>query len=379
MAKKDYYEVLGVDRSASAEEIKKAYRKLAVKYHPDKNPGDKTAEEKFKEISEAYEVLKDDKKKAMYDQYGHAAFEGGMGGAHYQSGGFQDPFDLFREVFGGHEGRGGGIFDSFFGGAGNAYAQDRQGADLRYDLEITLEEAFSGVTKTIEYRRQVPCSHCRGTGCAEGSQPKICPQCHGRGQVVTSQGFFSMSRTCPRCGGRGKIIEKPCPYCRGKGTESNRTQVKVKVPAGIQNGSKLRFQGYGEAGDNGAPSGDLYIVVFVREHNSFQRDGDNLILQQALPFTLLTLGGEVQIPTLQGSANLKIPSGTQPGTLFRLKGYGMPHMSVRGTSSKTGDLLVEVSVEIPKRLTKEQREKLEAFSLAFGENNDGSRKSVKKN
>ena len=371
MAKKDYYELLGVSRNASADEIKKAYRKLAVRYHPDKNPGDKAAEEKFKQISEAYEVLKDEKKKAMYDQYGHAAFEGGMsGGGSSQGGGFQDPFDLFREVFGGGNGRGGGIFESFFGGGSSEAAQER-GADLRYDLSITLEEAFSGVEKTVAYRRNAPCSYCRGTGCEPGTHPQTCSYCHGRGQVVTQQGFFSMSRTCSRCGGSGQVITTPCSRCRGSGAEEERTQVSVKVPAGIHDGAKLRFSHYGEAGRGGA--GDLYILISIQPHKIFQRDGNNLILQQALPFTLATLGGTIQIPTLTGEANLKIPSGTQPGTFFKLRNYGMPQMR----SSSKGDLLVQVSIEVPKKLNREQREKLEAFSEAMGEVAAGAR-SVKK-
>ncbi len=370
MAKQDYYEVLGVSRGASADEIKKAYRKLAVKYHPDKNPGDKTAEEKFKEISEAYEVLKDEKKKAMYDQYGHAAFSGGAGTANGTQGGFQDPFDLFREVFGGG---GSGIFDSFFGNNSSHYERSNRGSDLRYDLEITLEEAFSGITKTLEYRRNVACSKCHGTGCEPGTLPKTCPQCHGRGQVITSQGFFSMSRPCPRCGGTGKIIEKPCTQCRGQGVEIDKTQVKVKIPAGINNGAKLRFQGLGEAGLNGGEAGDLYIIVFIKEHKVFERNGNDLIIHQTLSFTLAALGGEIQIPTLQGYANLKIPVGTQPGTIFKMRGYGMPQMNSRSS----GDLLVQVSIEVPKRLTKDQREKLGAFAEAMGERTD--KKSVKKN
>ena len=375
MAEQDYYELLGVSRSASPEEIKKAYRKLAVKYHPDKNPGDKTAEEKFKAISEAYEVLKDEKKKAMYDQYGHAAFEGGAGGASYRSGGFQDPFDLFREVFGGGHG---GVFDSFFGGNASGYTQNHRGSDLRYDLEITLEEAFSGVTKTIEYRRNIPCSRCQGTGCEPGSKPKVCPQCHGRGQVISSQGFFSMSRPCPRCGGTGQIIENPCTQCHGQGVQVDRTQVKVKVPAGVNNGAKLRFQGLGEAGVAGAESGDLFIVIFIKEHAVFHRDGNDLIIQQPLSFTLAALGGEILISTLNGEAKLKIPAGTQPGTIFKLKGYGMPQMSVHGSSGRSGDLLVRVFVEVPKKLTRDQRVKLEEFSELLGEDSDKSTKDVKK-
>ncbi len=376
--KQDYYDILGISRQASADEIKKAYRKKAVQYHPDKNPGDKEAEEKFKQVSEAYEVLKDPQKKAAYDQYGHAAFEGGFGGggSHYSgSGGFSDPFDVFREVFGS---RGGGIFESFFGGH-QGYSSEAQGADLRYDLEITLEEAAKGVTKTIEYRRHTPCSHCQGSGCQEGTKAKICPQCKGRGQVITSQGFFSMSRTCPQCQGSGKIIEKPCPYCHGQGIEINKTQVKANIPAGIGNGAKLRFQGLGEAGPFGAHPGDLYVVVYLKEHKLFQRDGLNLLYHQEISFTLAALGGDIEIPTLDGKANLKIPAGTQANTIFKLKGYGMPQIERRASGApKTGDLLVTVSISVPKKLTKEQRKCLEAFSQALGENSD-SPKTVKKN
>lgn len=373
MSQKDYYEILGIPKSASADEIKKAYRKLAVKYHPDKNPGDKSAEEKFKEISEAYEVLKDDKKKAMYDQYGHAAFQGTSSSSGSYQGGFQDPFDLFREVFGG--GRSGGIFDSFFGGSSRSYEKQR-GSDLRYDLEITLEDAFAGISKTIEYRRNITCSHCKGSGTKPGTQPKTCTHCRGRGQVISSQGFFSMSQTCPKCHGSGQIIENPCPHCNGRGVEGDHTQVKVKIPAGVHNGSKLRFQGLGEAGPAG--SGDLYVVIFIQEHSIFQRDGDNLLIHQSLPFTLAALGGEIQISTLQGNANLKIPAGTQPNTIFKMKNYGMPQLNPHSIASKYGDLLVHVSIEVPKKLTKEQRIKLEAFSEALGENSD-SKINVKKN
>ena len=352
MSTEDYYETLGVSRGASANDIKKAYRKLALKYHPDKNPGNKSAEEKFKKISEAYEVLKDDKKRAAYDQYGHAAFEGGGANAQ-QSGGFTDPFEAF---FGGRSG--GGIFESFFGGTHGA---ETPNADLRYELTITLEDAYFGLEKTIAYQRHGPCSFCRGSGCEPGTRPKTCSQCGGRGQVVTSQGFFSMQRPCPRCSGRGQWIETPCSHCRGKGVEIGRTQFKIKVPSGIQNGAKLRFANYGEAYQGGC--GDLYVIVHVTEHSVFKRDGNQLLLQQGLPFTLAALGGEIQIETFTGTAMLKIPAGTQPGTLFRLRGYGMPQLN----SSNKGDLLVRVSIEVPAGLTKAQRSCLEAFSESMGE------------
>lgn len=377
--KEDYYDLLGVSKQATPEEIKKAYRKKALQYHPDRNPGNKEAEEKFKEISEAYEVLKDEKKRATYDQFGHAAFESGAGGgfSSYQQGGFQDPFDLFREVFGGGHGS---MFDSFFGGGSHSHATGHDGSDLRYDLEITLEEAASGVEKSIEYRHHKACSLCKGNGCEQGTKPKVCPQCHGRGQVVTSQGFFSMSRTCPQCHGTGQIIDKPCPQCHGKGVELDMTRVRAKIPAGINNGAKLRFPGLGEAGVQGGQNGDLYIVIFVKEHPQFQRDGDDLIFQQDIPFTLSALGGEIEIPTLDGKkAVLKIPAGTQPHTTFKLKGYGMPHLNQRGTSTvKKGDLLIQVQITIPTKLTREQKKCLEDFAIAMGDAPE-EKNSVKKN
>lgn len=361
---KDYYEVLGVSRSASEAEIQKAYRKLALKYHPDKNPDHKEeAEAKFKEISAAYEVLKDPEKRARYDQYGQAAFEGGMGGG--GAGGFHDPFDLFREMFGGSQSSGGGIFDSFFS-SGNPTDAEANGSDLLYELSISLEDAYSGIEKTIAYNRNVPCSHCHGTG----GDAKTCSQCHGRGKIVTSQGFFQMSRTCPTCRGRGQVIANPCTYCKGDGFETERTQVKVHVPAGIQDEARLRFHGYGSGGRQ--HNGDLYIIIHLQEHKLFQRQGDNLIIHQSLPFTLATLGGTIQIQTLTNAAQLKIPAGTQPGTVFKMRGYGMPQLR----SSSKGDLLVQVSIEVPKHLSKAQRESLEAFSEAMGEN--ASHSSVKK-
>lgn len=365
MSKQDYYELLGVSNNASAEEIKKAYRKQAVKYHPDKNPGDSKAEDMFKKVSEAYEVLKDPQKKATYDQYGHAAFDGGFGGGYSSSasGGFHDPFDVFKEVFG----AGSNIFDSFFGGHDGRASSARKGADLRYDVEISLEEAYSGTTKNLEYNRNVVCTHCNGTGCEGGKSPRTCTTCNGSGQVMTSRGFFSMSRTCPTCHGAGKIIDNPCKKCRGSGVSKEATKVKANIPKGVQSGSKLRFAGGGEAGENGGQSGNLYVVVFIKEHDLFNRDGDNLIYTQRIKFTLAALGGEIEIPTLSGGANLKIPAGTQVDTVFKLKGKGMPALSSHDDNKKFGDLYVKVSVEVPKTMTDDQRRCLEEFAIASGD------------
>jgi len=363
MAKKDYYELLGVSRDVAAGELKKAYRKLAVKYHPDKNPDDPKAEETFKEISQAYEVLKDEEKRAAYDRYGHAAFEGGgaRGG-----GGFHDPFDIFREVFGGGGGAaGGGIFEEFFGGGGSR-GGPQAGADLRYDLEISLEEAASGVEKEIQYRRRCACKACNGSGAASGSGRTTCHTCGGAGQVVSSKGFFSVRQVCPRCHGAGSMIDNPCKACGGDGRVTENSSLKVKIPAGVATGSKLRSSGSGEAGPQGGPSGDLYVVLHVKEHEIFERHDDDLFCIIPIKFTLAALGGTIEVPTLQGRASLKIPVGTQSGTTFRLRGKGMPHL--RGGSS--GDQLVRVEIEVPKKLTSQQRDCLEAFAEACGDSDN---------
>lgn len=365
--KEDYYELLGVAKGASEDEIKKAYRKKAVQYHPDKNPGNKQAEEMFKKVSEAYEVLKDPQKRAAYDQFGHAAFQQGgaggpRGGGFQGGGGFHDPFDIFREVFG-QGGGNGGIFDEFFGGGGGQGGGASRGSDLRYDLEITLEEAAKGVEKEISFRRLGACAHCSGTGAEPGSKRTRCPTCRGAGQVTTSRGFFHVRQVCPTCHGSGARFERVCAKCEGEGRVQETTKINVRIPPGVDTGSKLRSSGNGEAGVMGGSAGDLYIVVHVKEHEVFERQGDDLFTEIPIKFTLATLGGTIQVPTLQGKATLKLPAGTQSGTTFRLKGRGMPHL--RGGAH--GDQLIRVHVEVPTALSSEQRKKLEDFAQACGD------------
>jgi len=364
--KRDYYEVLGIARNAPEEEIKRAYRKLAVKVHPDKNPDDPHAEEKFKELGEAYDVLMDPNKRAAYDRFGHAAFA--QGGAGF-GGGFHDPFDIFREVFG-QGGFGGGIFETFFGG--DAQAEDRQhGSDLRYDMQIKLEEAAFGAEKEIEIEKLDTCDKCHGSGAEPGSRTVSCPACGGRGQVISSRGFFHISQTCPRCRGAGEIIEKPCHQCHGEGRVEKLSRVKLKIPAGIREGSRLRSSRNGEAGIRGGPPGDLYVVIHIKEHKIFQRDGDNLYCEVPIPFSLAALGGEVDVPTLEGKAHLKCPAGTQSGQMFKLRGKGIANINGRDR----GDLLTRLIVEVPLRLNAEQRHKLEEFAALCGEENTPLRKS----
>jgi len=360
MAKRDYYEVLGTQRGADAEEIKRAYRKLAVKYHPDKNPGDKEAEEKFKELGEAYEALSDPQKRAAYDQYGHNAFDprarasrGGGGG-----GGFHDPFDIFREVFGGGGGGGGGsMFDEFFGGRADP-TQPQRGDDLRYDLEISLEEAARGCEKEISVTKSERCDSCHGSGSEEGSKVKTCTTCGGRGQVLTSRGIFSIAQTCPSCQGAGRVVEKPCRTCRGAGVREKTSKINLHIPAGVDTGVRLRSVGNGDAGARSGPPGDLYVVLRVKLHEIFHREGDDLVCEVPVGLTQATLGGEIEVPTLEGRATVKVPAGTQPGTIFRLKGKGLKNLQGYGH----GDLHVRANVEVPTRLTSEQRKKLEEFA-----------------
>jgi molecular chaperone DnaJ len=357
MAKRDYYHVLGVERSATPEEIKKSYRKLAVKFHPDKNPGDHTAEEKFKELGEAYEVLSSPDKRAAYDRYGHQAFSQGGGG-----GGVHDPFEVFREVFGGGR-NGGGIFDGIFGEAfGGGDATERggrgRGSDLRYDMRITFQEAARGVEKEIEIAKLQPCDTCHGSGAEPGSKVTTCPTCGGHGQVAVTRGFFNIAQTCPKCRGAGQVIEKPCHTCRGEGRIEKNSKIKIKIPPGVEDGTRLRSSGQGEGGVRGGAAGDLYVVLHVEPHELFQREGTDLFCNVPISFARAALGGEIKVPTLEGSAILKIPAGTPSNKVFRLRGKGMPEVHGRGI----GDLHVKIYVEVPTRLTPEQRTRLEAFA-----------------
>lgn len=359
MSKRDYYEVLGVSRGASDEEIKKAYRKLAVKFHPDKNPGDKAAEEKFKELSEAYEALGDPQRRAAYDQYGHAAFDprARAGRASGFGGDFHDPFEIFREVFGG-----GSIFENFFGG-GPDPSQPHRGDDLRYDLEITLEEAAGGCEREISVSKLDRCDTCDGSGMEPGSKIRTCSTCGGRGQVLSSRGIFSIAQTCPHCRGAGRILEKPCKACHGEGKRQRSSKIKLRIPAGVDAGSRLRSAGNGEAGFRGGPPGDLYVVLHVQPHEMFQRDGDDLLCELPVSFVQAALGAEINVPALDGHATIKIPAGTQPGTTFRVKGKGVKNLQGYGH----GDLRVRLQLEVPTRLTTEQKARLQAFAESCGE------------
>lgn len=362
MAKQDYYEQLGVDRKASAEELKKAYRKMAMKYHPDKNPGDKKAEQKFKELNEAYDVLKDDQKRAAYDRFGHAAFENGGGGTGPGgfnasgfdfSGTFSDIFDDLFSDFTGNKRRGGpGQGQRAGGGTG------QRGADLRYNMEITLEEAFKGKQQPFNITTSAPCYDCSGSGAEKGAQPETCTACSGRGTVRAQQGFFTIERTCHVCQGTGKIIKNPCKTCAGSGTVRKEKSLSVNIPAGVEEGTRIRLPGEGEAGFRGGPPGDLYIFLSVKPHPFFRREGANIYCDVPITFATAALGGTVEVPTIEGNkVKVTVPEGTQNGHQFRLRGKGM---SVLRSSSR-GDMYIQARIETPVNLTKKQKEILREF------------------
>ena len=351
MSKRDYYEILGVGRGAGEQEIKSAYRRLAVKFHPDKNPGNAEAEEKFKEAAEAYSVLSDAEQRARYDRFGHAGVSGAGAGAGWGAQGFGGIEDILGDLFG---------FGDVFGGRGGSRARGgaQRGADLRYDLEMSLEEAAQGLTANLRIPRLEACDACAGTGAAKGTKPESCPTCGGAGQVRYQQGFFSVSRTCGNCRGQGRIIRTPCDACRGQGRVEREKTLEVKIPAGVETGSRLRVAGEGEGGTQGGPAGDLYVVIRVKEHEQFERQGSNLYSSVPVSFAQAALGSEITVQTLEGQEQLKIPAGTQTGTVFRLKGHGMPALGGRGR----GDLFVAVTVVTPKTLSREQRRLLEQLA-----------------
>ena len=351
MSKRCYYETLECQKGATGDILKSAYRKLAMRFHPDKNPGDHTAEVKFKEINEAYDVLKDDQKRAAYDRFGHAAFEGGMGAAGARGG------NPFADMGGFSE-----VFEDFFGQMmGGRGKRQNRGQDLRYNLEISLEESFKGRSAEIRVPTQVACDACSGSGAQAGHQPETCPTCAGHGKVRATQGFFTIERTCSACRGNGKIIRNPCKTCKGAGLVQKERTLTVDVPPGVEEGTRIRLSGEGAAGVNGGPAGDLYIFITVSEHPLFQRDGHDLHCRAPVSFVMAALGGAIEVPTLDGGrAKVAIPEGTQPGRQFRLKGKGMPVLR----SAQRGDLYVELAVETPVKLSRRQKELLKEFELA---------------
>jgi molecular chaperone DnaJ len=355
MTKRDYYEVLGVARSCDEKALKTSYRKLAMQFHPDRNPGDHTAEIRFKEVSEAYDALKDPQKRAAYDRFGHAAFEQGIGG------GFNGDFaasmsDIFDNIFG-----------DFVGGGRRQRAGRERGGDLRYNMEITLEEAYSGKTAEIRVPTRLACDVCSGTGAKPGSSPKMCPTCDGHGRIRSAQGYFSIERTCPNCHGRGEVISDPCPNCSGSGRVSRERTLSVNIPAGIEDGTRIRLAGEGEAGLRGGPGGDLYIFLSLKPHEFFQRDGADIFCRVPISITTAALGGQFEVPTVDGGrTKVKVSEGTQGGNQFRLKGKGMPVLR----SSQMGDMYIQVMVETPQKLSRRQRELIEEFERASSPENN---------
>jgi len=352
---KDYYEILGVSRNASADEIKKAYRKLAVKYHPDKNPGDGSAEETFKEISHAYEVLSDPEKRSRYDQFGDAASQYGTGGF-----GFHDPFEIFREVFSGGFG---GIFEEMFGFGRSGRTGPRRGRDLQYGIKLDFLEAAHGTKKSIKIRRHETCTDCDGTGAKPGTGSTTCPQCGGTGSVTQSGGFFNISRTCSQCQGAGKVIKDPCSSCNGTGRNEAARKIEVNIPAGVDTGTRIRLSGEGEAGLHGGPNGDLYVAISVREHEYFSRRDYDVYSVVNVSFTQLVFGDEVEVNVIDGKTPLSIPGGTQSGRVFRLRGQGVKRLDGRGR----GDHFAKVKVEVPQNLNPQQKKLLREFEASFGE------------
>jgi molecular chaperone DnaJ len=352
MEKRDYYDVLGVSRDANEEDIKKAYRKLAMKHHPDRNPGDQNAEERFKEAAEAYEVLRDREKREIYDRYGHE----GLAGTGFRGfSGFDDIFssfgDLFEEFFG-------------FGSRTGRKTKAKKGNSLRYDLEMTLEEAFSGKEEEVSFKKWASCESCQGSGMKPGTERKACTTCGGRGQIFRSQGFFQISTTCPACRGEGRIVVDPCKACSGKGKIRTDRKINLKIPPGVDTGSQLRLQGEGEAGENGGPPGDLFVVLHVRDHDFFKREGEHLLCEIPISFVQAALGNTITIPVLgsEGGEELHIPEGTQPGDVLTLPGLGMPSLQ----RSRRGNLFVRIAVKIPKKLTTRQKELLEEYARSEG-------------
>ena len=368
MTEKDYYSTLGVPRNASIDDIKKAYRKLALKYHPDRNPGNKESEEKFKSISEAYEILSDPKKREAYNQFGQAGVQGGAGMGGFGGGGGPSGMGGFEDLFG-------DIFGDFFGGRGQQRRREKtrgiRGQDLKYDVTISFEEAAFGKKMRVDVPRHVRCTACHGSRAKAGTKPVMCSKCHGEGEVRYTQGFFSISRTCDHCHGEGKVIETPCDMCRGEGTVRETKTVEVSLPPGIDQGQSLRLSGEGNAGSQGGTSGDLYLQIHVKEHPLFSREQDDVVCEVPITFSQASLGAEIEVPTLYGKVAMKIPPGTQWGKVFRLKEKGFPNIHGYGR----GDQLVKIMIETPTKLTKEQKELLSKFALLAGESVQPNRKN----